>query len=850
MKKKIWKITFISLGTLILFLLLCNWGVFGSMPSIDDIQNPSASQSSQVYAQDGTLMGKYYLQDRVNVEFKDIAKPVIDALVATEDERFYEHSGIDMRSIGRAIVGFGRDGGASTITMQTAKNLFTENWSTRNILVRGVQKFKESIIAVKLEKNFTKNEIITVYLNTAAFGENVFGIRNASKTFFQKEPDRLNIEEAAVLVGMLKGATLYNPRRNPKLALDRRNIVLGQMLKNNKIDKETFDKLKKQPIVLNFKKLDENSGLGPYFRMILGEELKKWCKEHKKIDGKNYDLYRDGLKIYTTINPRMQIYAEEAVAKHISTMQKYLNAQENIKSGKVWKGYEKVLETAAKQSERWKNLKKDGLEDVEIRKTFDVKTSMKIFSWNKKRETDTVLTPMDSIKYCRQMLQAGFMVMDPLSGEVKAWVGGIDFKTFKYDHVNFNTKRQVGSTIKPLLYSLAIEEAGLTPSSTVQDVQQSFGSYGLVPATATSCTGSSMPMAQALAASRNCASAYIMKQLDNSGNNGAKRFVDFLRRCDFKTKLDPYPSMALGACEISLFEMMQGYSMLPGRGFNVQPLFITRIEDRNGNILETFAPKRKEVISDVTAYSVIKMMQGVMQFGTGRRIWGYGVTGEIAGKTGTTNDNSDAWFMGYTPQLLAGTWVGCDDRFIRFNTTSIGQGSSAALPIWAYFYAKASKDPSCGLDVKSIFPKPEQMTNDIVIDGINGFVPVPSGETEDNGAGNSSDYENNPVPVDNNLEQISAESTMEEYTIEEKKTNIVVSPPNKVATKAAVVETKPINNTKPGVKAPVSTDPKGKNGGSTVNPLKPAAILPKNSKALSPKPSTQKKPTVINKDKN
>lgn len=367
------------------------------------------------------------------------------------------------------------------------------------------------------------------------------------------------------------------------------------------------------------------------------------------------------------------------------------------------------------------------------------------------------------------MLQAGFMVMDPLSGEVKAWVGGVDFKTFKYDHVNFNTKRQVGSTIKPLLYSLAIEEAGFTPSSMVQDVQQSFGQYGMVPATGASCTGATMPMAQALAASRNCASAYIMKQLDNSGNNGAKRFVEFLKRCEFKTKLEAYPSMALGACEISLFEMMQGYSMLPGRGFNVQPMFITRIEDRNGNVLETFTPKRKEVISDVTAYSVIKMMQGVMQFGTGRRIWGYGVEGEIAGKTGTTNDNADAWFMGYTPQLLAGTWVGCDDRFIRFNSTDIGQGSSAALPIWAYFYTKVMADPSCGIDTKSVFTKPDALTNDIIIDGINGFTPIPGGETEDNGAGNSSEYGNDQMPTDIKAEDIAPESTIDPAPADTKK---------------------------------------------------------------------------------
>ncbi|MDE3236344.1 MAG: transglycosylase domain-containing protein [Bacteroidota bacterium] len=757
--KYFWRTFFIGIGAFILFLLLCNWGAFGKMPSIDDIQNPSASLSSQVYAQDGMLMGKFYLEDRVNVEFKDISKHVINALVATEDERFYDHSGIDFRSILRAVKGLGRDGGASTITMQTAKNLFTDKPS-RNFIARIVQKFKEGIIAIKLERNFTKDEIITLYLNTVPFGDNVYGIRNAAKTFFQKEPDRLNIQEAAVLIGMLKGNYLYNPRVNPKKALDRRNTVIDQMVRNQFISQADADQLKVKPIDLNYKKLDETTGLGPYFRMVLGEEMKKWCKEHKKSNGDNYDLYRDGLKIYTTINPRMQLYAEEAVAKHMSYMQKLLNQQSNIKNGTVWKGYENVLEAAAKQSDRWRNLKKDGANDDDIRKTFDVPVRMKVFAWNNDREKDTVMTPMDSIKYTRQMMQAGFMVMDPLSGEVRAWVGGIDFKNYKFDHVNYNTKRQVGSTIKPLLYSLAIEEAGFTPNTIVQDVQQNFGAYGLVPATTRSCSGASIPMAEALAFSKNCATAYIMKQLDPTGNNAAKRFVDFLKnKCGLQTKIEPHPSIAIGSCEISLYEMMQAYSMLPGRGFNVKPLFITRIEDRNGNTLESFAPLRKEVISDVTAYSVIKMMQGVVEFGTARALkLAYDVQGEIAGKTGTTNDNSDAWFMGYTPQLLGGVWVGCDDRFIRFNSADLnGQGARAAMPIWAYFYEKVLRDPNIlGIDPKATFVKPDVMTNDIEFDYINNVNDTLRGEGEDMGNGTAKDY----MPADIKPEDLAPESQL------------------------------------------------------------------------------------------
>lgn len=750
-----WRIFFWGFGAVILLLLMISWGWIGDMPSIDDIENPSAMQGSQVFADDGTLMGKYYIEDRVNVLNKDISKHVINALVATEDKRFYDHSGIDGYSLMRAAFFLGTEGGASTITMQTAKNLFTENWSTKNIFLRAIQKLKEGIIAVRLERTFTKEEIITLYLNTIEFGDNVFGIRNASNTFFQKEPDRLNVEEAAVLVGMINAPGIYNPRTNPKRSLERRNLVLNRMVSKGFLSETEADVLKRKPMELHYKKLNENNGLGPYFRMILGEEMKKWCKEHKKSNGDNYNLYRDGIKIYTTISPRMQEYAEAAVSKHMAVNQKLLDRQENIKKGTVWKGYENVLESAARQSERWKNLKKEGMSDEDIRKTFDQKIPMHVFAWNIKRGKDTTMTPWDSIKYHRQMMQASFMVMNPLDGQVKAWVGGIDYKTFKFDHANYNTRRQVGSTMKPLLYSLAIEEAGFTPNTTVYDMQQSFGGFGMVPATSKTCTGTAMPMAMALAKSRNCATAYVLKQLDNGGNNGAKRLIDFLRKCDFKSTIPAYPSIGIGACEISLLEMMQGYSMFPGQGFNAKPMYITRIEDRNGNVLATFTPRRKEVISSQTAYSVVKMMELVLKIGTGAGIGQYDPPpfAEMAGKTGTTNDNSDAWFMGYTPQLLAGGWVGCDDRFIRFNTESKnGEGGRAAMPIWAYFMAKAAADPNCGIDTKLSFVKPESMP-EIIIDESSG-VPIGDGETT-LGNGKGGDYS---VPKDIKPEDIGGES--------------------------------------------------------------------------------------------
>ena len=708
-----WKYYFISAGVFILFLLMLNWGWIGDMPDLDDIENPTASLASQVYAQDGTPMGKFYLEDRISVKYRDLSPNLLNALVATEDKRFYDHYGVDGEGLLRAVAFLGSKGGASTITMQTAKNLFTDNWSTKNKLLRVIQKIKESIIAIKLERNFTKQEIITLYLNTVPFSDNLFGVSNASRTFFQKEPDRLSIEEAALLIGMINAPTKYNPNRNPKLSLERRNLVLNRMAGQKYITEAQAEQLKQLPITLNYRKLDQNNGLGPYFRMTLGEYMKKWCKEHKKNNGDSYDLYRDGLKIYTTINPRMQLYAEEAVARHMAYLQKQFNQQANIKSGSIWKQFNEQLELAIKQTDRWKNLKREEAEDVDIRKTFDEPLPMRIFAWNKNRFIDTVMTPLDSLKYHKQILQTGFLAVDPFTGEVKAWVGGVDFKTFKYDHVNANTKRQVGSTIKPLLYSLAIEKAGFTPNTIVQDQQQNFDGFGMVPNTPRSCTGQSIPMAQALAESRNCASAYIMKQINPNGNDAAEEFVDYLKKCNVKTEIPAYPSIALGACEISMFEMVQAYTMFPGGGYNAQPFFINRIEDKNGNVLESFSPQRRKVIKEVTAYSVVNMMQGVISKGTGRSLYSYDIPAQsIAGKTGTTNDNSDLWFMGYTPQLLAGAWVGCDDRYIRFSDNYFGQGAHASLPIWAYFMNKVANDPACNLDPNATFARPDELLND------------------------------------------------------------------------------------------------------------------------------------------
>ena len=455
-------------------------------------------------------------------------------------------------------------------------------------------------------------------------------------------------------------------------------------------------------------------------------------------DGDKYDIYRDGLKIYTTINPKMQDYAEEAVAQQIPVLQKALNRQNNIKTGSVWKGHQNVLDAAMKASDRWRNLKEEGLTDAEIKKTFSVKTPMRIFAWNTRREADTVMTPMDSIKYHRQMLQTGFMVMDPTTGEVKAWVGGIDFKTYKFDHANLKTKRQVGSAIKPFLYAQAMEERGFTPETPVIDVQQSFGKDQLVPSTGKSCTGRTVTMTNALTWSRNCATAYIMKQV------GAAQFSSFLERINIPTHVDAYPSIALGACDLSLYEMLWGYTIFPGHGFSTKPYFISRIEDRHGNVIKRFdfSQNRKEAVSEVTAYKMTRMMEGPVTQGTAAGLMQRLGAKEMGGKTGTTNDNADAWFMGYVPQLLAGTWIGCDDRFIRIES-GLGYGGQAARPIWEAFFKKVYADKSLGIDKEAIFAKPADLINELNSADpleVNPYAPPPGAEGEDMGIGGADDY--------------------------------------------------------------------------------------------------------------
>ncbi len=745
-----WSVLFCGLAVFILFVALINLNVFGKLPSLKELENPSMMLASEVYADDGTQMGKYY-KDKSNrsiVDYKDISPNVLNALVATEDARFYDHSGIDGWAVMRAIAKIGRDGGGSTITQQLAKNMLEQG--SKNMARRFVEKLKEWIIAIKLERNFTKQEILALYLNRVPFSQNVFGIRNASLTFFQKEPDRLDVEEAAVLVGMVNGPALFNPRKNPKAAIDRRNTVINRMVENNFITAAEASKYKIKPIDLsNYKKIDENNGLAPYFRDVIRDELKKWCKEHKNpATGEPYSLYEDGLKIYTTINPRMQLYAEEAVAKQVPILQKVLSGQSSVRKGTVWADHQNILETAMKNSDRWKNAEDDGLTDAEIRQTFKQPVSMKVFAWNSRREKDTVMSPLDSIKYCHQMLETAFMAMDPMTGAVKAWIGGIDFKTFKYDHVNINTKRQVGSSIKPFLYSLAIEEFGFTPETECEATQQYFPGSGYVPAKNSGRTGT-RTMATGLAWSINEVAAYLIK------TTTPQRFAEFIKQINIPTKVDPYPSIALGTCDLSLYEMLWGYSMFPSGGFSTKPYYISRIEDKNGNVLDRFDTERKEAISQSTAYTMCRMMQGPVDFGTAAGLRDRLGIAEMGGKTGTTNDNSDAWFMGYTPQMLAGVWIGCDDRFIRLEG-GLGYGAQAARPIWEYFFSKSMGDKTLGLDKSAKFIQPESMKTEMMYDyqNIIDKTPPPGAEGENEGNGNANQYLDTStptVPVDSKL---------------------------------------------------------------------------------------------------
>ena len=721
----LWRLFFAGIAFIIILFLCANYGLFGKMPSIKELENPEADLASEIISSDGLMMGKYYAENRSEVKYNDISPNVIHALIATEDQNFYEHSGIDARAVARAVLKFGTDGGGSPITQQLAKMILGQGKG--NIIKRVFDKMKEWIIAVKLERNFTKEEIITLYLNRAPWG-NVYGIRYASRTYFQKEPAELNIEEAAVLIGMLKGY-IYNPIGNPRGSLNRRNTVIDRMVdcKQHYLTNAEAAKLKAKPLITNYKQIDENVGIAPYYRRALIAVLKNWSKTNinPKTD-EPYDLYRDGLKIYTTIDSKMQRYAEESVEQHMPVLQKELDRYFKQRGNKLWQGHDNIVEAAMKFTDRFKNMKELGISDEEIKKSFTIPVKMKIFSWtgNGKHEKDTVMTPIDSIKYHKQLLQTSFAAMDPRTGEIKCWVGGINFKWFKYDHVTAN--RQVGSTFKPLLYTLAVTDAGYTPETQIPG-----GPLTLNGKTISTAGGS---LAHCLAQSLNGAAWHLMAVI------GPKRTVEFAHQCGITVTIPPYPSIALGAAEIPMLQMLQSYTMFPNKGYNTAPVFLTRIEDKNGNLLHEFPlAQSNQVIGEAAAYMMVKMMQGVIASGTARRLNSYNIPVQKAGKTGTTDNHTDGWFIGFTPELLAGTWVGCEDPFIPIYPNR--GGAEMAAPKWGIFMSRVYADKTLNYSKKE-FDAPAEFKNDPIYADSRFSDILNSGDTltKDNGNGNAGDF--------------------------------------------------------------------------------------------------------------
>ncbi|RME16149.1 MAG: penicillin-binding protein [Bacteroidetes bacterium] len=711
----IWIIVWAPFLVIFIMAFLTSRNVFGKLPSIEDLQNPKSNIATVIISDDGKILGKYYAENRVNAEYKELSPWLIKALLATEDIRFNQHSGIDIKALFRSAFGVltgSSKGGGSTLTQQLAKMMFPrEKLSKPQLFLR---KIKEWIIALRLERNYTKEEILTMYLNKFDFLNLAVGIKSAAKIYFSTTPDSLNIQQSAMLVGMAQNPSLYNPIRFPEKSIKRRNVVLYQMKKYKFINQQMYDSLIKLPLELKFNPESHNEGLATYFREYIREFfLKDWCKKHINPEtGEPYNLYKDGLRIYTTIDSRMQLYAEQAVKEHMRDLQiAFFKECKNKRNAPfAWnltkKEIEDIMLTSAKRSDRYKELKKQGWEEKDILNTFHQKVPMRIYTLN--GEKDTVMTPWDSIRYYKTFLQCGFMAMEPQTGYIKAWVGGINYKHFKYDHVRLS-KRQVGSTFKPFVYALAIQE-GYSPCYQVPNVRTCITDdlgreWCPDNADGEKGTGKMVTLRYALANSINYISAWLMKQF------GPHAVVQLARRLGITSDLPEVPSLCLGTADISLYEMVGANSTFANKGTYIEPIFITRIEDKNGKVLEQFVPKMNEVFSEDKAYVMIKLMQGVVDYGTGVRLrYKYGLKNPIAGKTGTTQNNSDGWFIGLTPELAAGAWVGGDERSIHFNTLEMGQGASMALPIWAKFFQKVYADKSLKV-YQGDFPKPNNLSS-------------------------------------------------------------------------------------------------------------------------------------------
>ena len=761
MIRKIIKALWIFLAVIVLAIVIVfvsiSKGWIGYMPPVEELENPSYKFATEIFSEDEKVLGtwSYSKENRVYTAYKDLSPSIINALIATEDVRFVEHSGIDAKALFRAFVKRGlmfqkNAGGGSTLSQQLAKQLFTENVA-RNTLQRLFQKPIEWVIAVKLERYYTKEEILSMYLNKFDFLNNAVGIKTAAYTYFGCEPKDLKIEEAATLVGMCKNPSLYNPVRFNERSRGRRNVVLEQMRKAGYITDAECDSLQALPLKLTYNRVDHKEGLATYFREYLrgvmtapkpvrsdyrGWQMQKfyedsiawetnplygWCAKNKKKDGTNYNIYTDGLKIYTTINSRMQQYAEDAVKEHLGDYLQpiFFKEKEGSKNAPYArslpeKRVEELLTKAMKQTERYRLMKEAGASEQQIRKAFDTPEEMTVFSW--KGDKDTIMTPMDSIRYYKSFLRTGFMSMDPANGHVKAYVGGPNYVYFQYDMAMVG-RRQVGSTIKPYLYTLAMEN-GFSPCDQARHVEQTLIDENGTPWTPRNANdkryGEMVTLKWGLANSDNWISAYLMGKLNPYD------LVRLIHSFGVRNKaIDPVVSLCLGPCEISVGEMVSAYTAFANKGIRVAPLFVTRIEDSDGNVISTFAPQMEEVISASSTYKMLVMLRAVINEGTGGRVRRYGITADMGGKTGTTNDNSDAWFMGFTPSLVSGCRVGGDERDIHFGRMTYGQGAAAALPIWAMYMKKVYDDPTLGYDQQERFKLPE------------GFDPCAGSETPD-----------------------------------------------------------------------------------------------------------------------
>jgi penicillin-binding protein 1A len=737
----------VILGGLLLLIALfftASIGGLGALPTFEELENPQTNLATEVISSDGVTIGKYATENRTPIHFRELPENLVNALVATEDERFFEHSGIDFRSTARAVLKPG-SGGASTITQQLAKMLFTGQ-ASRNIFVRIGQKMKEWVVATKLEKQYTKQEIIAMYLNKYDFLNQAVGIRSAARIYFGKEPNELEIHESAMLVGMLKNSSYFNPLRRETLVRQRRNVVLLQMAKNNFISEDYKKELQRLPLSLDYTPESHDEGYATYFRAHLQKVMRTWVKNNPKPNGEQYDIFRDGLKIYVTIDSRMQKYAEEAVSEHMANLQSYFIKEQSRNRTAPFYDLEKdqirgIYTRAKKNSDRYKRLKAAGASSKRIDSIFKAKTKMKVFTW--KGAKDTVLSPNDSIRYYKHFLRSGLVSIEPQTGHIKAWVGGINNRYFKYDAVA-QQKRQVGSTFKPFVYATAINQLRMSPCDELPNIRYTIpkGKYGIpepwTPENSNEEYGGMLTLKDGLAGSVNTISANLIDKV------APENVVRLAKASGIETEIKANPAIALGAVDLSLLEMVSAYSTFANRGLRVKPMIITRIEDKNGTVLKDFVPQTQEVLSEESAYVILNLLEGVTQSGSGIRLranWtsgGGAVTGfpynfdnAIAGKTGTTQNQSDGWFMGIVPNLATGVWTGGEDRATHFAGIAKGQGATMSLPTWALFMKKCYEDKSLNIS-KEDFEKPENLSIKIDCDekSEENINTIPDGDTD------------------------------------------------------------------------------------------------------------------------